>query len=131
MTAALEPLSADEIAAAVAAARGTGRIGEAARFATVALAEPAKGDDGSERRARLIIVPGPDADVVEAVVSVGSGEVRSWEAVEGMRPGLLFEEAFGEVPQSYTINANRRCGRTVAERRCGRTVAERRCGRMQ
>lgn len=41
----------------------------------------------------------------------------------------LFEEAFGEVPQSYTVDANRRCGRTVAERRCGRTVVERRCGR--
>jgi hypothetical protein len=41
----------------------------------------------------------------------------------------LFEEAFGEVPQSYTINANRRCRRTVVERRCGRTAAERRCGR--
>jgi hypothetical protein len=40
----------------------------------------------------------------------------------------LFEESFGEVPQSYNITVERRCGRTV-ERRCGRTV-DRRCGRM-
>jgi hypothetical protein len=40
----------------------------------------------------------------------------------------LFEEAFGEVPQSYAITVERRCGRTV-DRRCGRMVADRRCGR--
>lgn len=41
----------------------------------------------------------------------------------------LFEEAFGEVPESYTPVSERRCGRTTVERRCGRVVAERRCGR--
>lgn len=41
----------------------------------------------------------------------------------------LFEEAFGEVPLSYAINAERRCGRTTADRRCGRMAADRRCGR--
>ena len=40
----------------------------------------------------------------------------------------LFEEAFGEVPQSYNINSDRRCGRT-ADRRCGRKTVARRCGR--
>jgi primary-amine oxidase len=97
VTAALEPLTAAEIEAAVAAVRESGRIGDAARFATVALAEPPKGEDGAERRARLVIVPGPDAEVVEAVVAVATGELRSWEAVAGMRPCLLFEEAFGAI----------------------------------
>lgn len=97
MTAVPEPLTAAEIEAAVAAVRASGRIGDTARFATVALAEPPKGDDAAERRARLVVVPGPEADVVEAIVAVGSGEVRSWEAVPGMRPGLLFEEAFGAI----------------------------------
>lgn len=41
----------------------------------------------------------------------------------------LFEAAFGEVPQSYAINSERRCGRTTVERRCGRKAADRRCGR--
>jgi primary-amine oxidase len=97
MTAALEPLSAAEIEAAVAAVRTSGRTGDAARFATVALAEPPKGDDGAERCARLVVVPGPDAEVVEAIVAVATGELRSWKAVPGMRPGLLFEEAFGAI----------------------------------
>ena len=41
----------------------------------------------------------------------------------------LFKEAFGEDPQSYAINAERRCGRMAADRRCGRKTADRRCGR--
>ena len=42
----------------------------------------------------------------------------------------LFEDAFGEVPQSYTVNADRKCGRMSADRKCGRLNADRKCGRM-
>jgi primary-amine oxidase len=96
----LDPLSEAELATAVAAVRATGRLGDDARFATATLAEPPKdaGDGaGDERCARLVIVPGPEAEVLEAVVSVTSGEVRSWHVESGMRPCLLFEEAFGAI----------------------------------
>lgn len=39
----------------------------------------------------------------------------------------LFEESFGEVPESYLELVNRRCGRIG--RRCGREEVGRRCGR--
>jgi hypothetical protein len=50
----------------------------------------------------------------------------------------LFEEAFGEVPRSYTcddylkcgrINPDAKCGRTTASAKCGRTTASVKCGR--
>ncbi len=57
-----------------------------------------------------------------------SEEVHDQHLTDRDETQQLFEEAFGEVPQSYAITVERRCGRTV-ERRCGRTV-DRRCGRM-
>ncbi|MEQ1785901.1 MAG: primary-amine oxidase [Acidimicrobiales bacterium] len=94
----LEPLTADEITAAVAAARATGRLTDAARFSTVTLAEPAKdalGDTG--RRARLVIVPGPECTLVEAIVAVDRGEVLGWTELDGVRPALGFEESFNAI----------------------------------
>jgi hypothetical protein len=41
----------------------------------------------------------------------------------------LFEEAFGEVPQSYTATENFKCRRTLANARCRRT-ANAKCRRM-
>ena len=75
MTHPLDPLGAEEITAAVAAVRATGRLGEGARFASITLAEPAKAavlahapGDPVERRVRLTIAPGPGAGVIEAEV---------------------------------------------------------------
>jgi primary-amine oxidase len=95
---ALDPLTAEEITAAVAAVRSTGRLTEAARFSTITLDEPAKHHlDRSERRARLVIVPGPDCTVIEAVVDVRSGEVLEWVERDDVRPALGFGEAFGAI----------------------------------
>lgn len=41
----------------------------------------------------------------------------------------LFEEAFGEIPQSYTVIPNARCRRMTEEMRCRRTTPEARCRR--
>src|SRR5438552_3832097 len=78
----LEPLTADEIEAAVAAVRATGRVTEAARFSTITLDEPPKEaiaafDRGEtvERRVRLLIVPSPECAVVEAIVDMARGVV--------------------------------------------------------
>ena len=94
----LDPLTAEETTAAVAAVRAAGRLTDAARFSTVTLDEPPKDQlDRADRRARLIIVPGPECSLVEAVVAVGSGAVLSWVARDGVRPALGFEESFNAI----------------------------------
>ena len=97
----LEPLRADEILAAVAAVRETGRITESALFSTVTLDEPSKAaviahrpGDKVERRIHLLIVPGPEASVIEAVVALPDGEVVRWTERQGVRPALLFDDSY-------------------------------------
>jgi primary-amine oxidase len=46
-----------------------------------------------DRRVRLVILEGPEADVVEAIVSVTRGEVDRWEVVPDVRPPLQIEES--------------------------------------
>jgi primary-amine oxidase len=100
----LESLTAGEIEAAVAVLRADGRLTDAARFAYFGLDEPAKdvvagfaAGRAVERRVRVVIVPGPAANVVEAVVDVGGRAVASWREVPGMRPAMLFEESFNAI----------------------------------
>jgi primary-amine oxidase len=97
-------LTAAEIDTAVATVRATGRLTDAARFASVVLDEPTKDElaafDGGTavaRRVRLTIVPGPECRVIVAVVDVQTAEVLAWDAVDGVRPALLFEESFGAI----------------------------------
>jgi len=100
----LEPLSGAEIATATAVLRDTGRLSDAARFAYFGLDEPPKEavtgfapGDPVDRRVRVVLVPGPAADVVEAVVDVGGRAVASWRDVPGVRPALLFEESHNAI----------------------------------
>ncbi|HVM65759.1 MAG TPA: primary-amine oxidase [Acidimicrobiales bacterium] len=97
----LDMLTQDEVKAAVAAARATGRLGDGARFASVALEEPPKeavlAGDALARRVHLSIVPGPAAEVIEAVVDVATGEVVRWDEIGGVRPASLFEDAIRAI----------------------------------
>jgi primary-amine oxidase len=97
----LEPLRADEIRAAVAAVRASGRINDGALFSTVTLDEPAKDaviayrpGDKIDRRVHLLVVPGPEASVIEAVVALPEGEVVRWTERQGVRPALLFDDSY-------------------------------------
>ncbi|HMD47141.1 MAG TPA: primary-amine oxidase, partial [Acidimicrobiales bacterium] len=90
----------DEITAAVAIALATDRLGQRPRFAYIGLHEPSKQAVRDHRRGqppdrqlRLVIVTGPEASVVEAVVSVRDGTVVDWREVPESRPALLFEES--------------------------------------
>ena len=100
----LEALSGEEIRAAVAAVRATGRLGEAARFSAVTLDEPSKEHIAAfrpgalpERRARVTIVPGAECSVIEAVVDLVELTVMSWQPRDDVRPALLFEESFNAI----------------------------------
>ena len=104
----LAPLQSDEIRAAADVARATDRLEERARFAYIGLHEPSKDVVRSfrpgqpiDRLVRLVIVTGPAAGLVEAVVSVTDGTVRSWAVVDDARPALLIEESM------HAINALR------------------------
>ena len=89
----LEPLTSDEITAAVAIARGAGFLEDGALIARVALHEPDKHDAAPERAADVTVVPGPTARLLELVVSLTAGKVAHVDEVADARPALLFEEA--------------------------------------
>ncbi|HEX3842250.1 MAG TPA: primary-amine oxidase [Acidimicrobiales bacterium] len=100
----LEPLTADEIRTAVKIVRESGRLDEGARFATITLEDPPKAKlaayragDPVERRVSLVIVPGPESTVIEAVVAFPTAEIASWEVRSDVRPALLFEEAMRSI----------------------------------
>ncbi|MGH9097983.1 MAG: primary-amine oxidase, partial [Acidimicrobiales bacterium] len=100
----LEPLTAEEIRTAVRTVRDSGRIADVARFATITLEDPPKARlasfrpaDPVERRVRLVIVPGPEATVIEAVVSFPATEIVSWVVRSDVRPALLFEDSIRAI----------------------------------
>jgi primary-amine oxidase len=105
----LAPLTGEEIKAARRIVADSGRAGipiDDVRFAYLGLFDPPKdvvrafdrGEDVAvDRRIRLQLLLGPQANVTEAVVSVTRGEVDLWREVTGVRPGLQFEEALGAI----------------------------------
>jgi primary-amine oxidase len=101
----LAPLDGEEIAAACRIVLESGRVEiphEDLRFAYLGLCEPPKDqvrayDRGEvaevDRRVRMVLLQGPEANVVEAVVSLRRDAVESWKLVEDVRPALQMEEA--------------------------------------
>ncbi|MGC1219062.1 MAG: primary-amine oxidase [Phormidesmis sp.] len=103
----LEPLTPDEISAAVAILREQKSLGASVRFATVTLKEPAKESvlsfspgDSIEREAFVILLDNATAKTYEAVVSLGSsseagsisGSVKSWEHIPNVQPPIMLDE---------------------------------------
>jgi primary-amine oxidase len=106
----LAMLTGDEIVRAVEVLRAERELPDGALFAHVVLEEPDKAvvaawkpGDAVERAVRILIVPGPTLDLIEAVVSVTAGKVIDWRPVEGMRPALLMHEAINAI---YTTKAH-------------------------
>ena len=105
----LAPLAGDEITRARQIVADSGRTSIPAadvRYAYVALCEPPKdlvrafdrGEDVTvDRRVRLQLLQGPEANVTEAIVSVTRGEVDLWREVAGVRPGLQMEDAMATL----------------------------------
>ena len=100
----LEPLGAEEIRAAVTAVRGSGRVTDTALFSMVRLDEPTRGEIAAHRpghrfarRAQLVILPGPESSLVEAVVSLPDGEIVAWTTRDGVRPALMFDDSYRAI----------------------------------
>ncbi|MEM9008457.1 MAG: tyramine oxidase, partial [Cyanobacteria bacterium P01_F01_bin.86] len=95
----LEPLTPDEITAAVAIVRQEKSLEASFRFATVTLNEPVKETvlsfkpgDAIDREAFLILLDNATAKTYEAVVSLNSGQVKSWEHIPGVQPSIMLDE---------------------------------------
>lgn len=95
----LEPLSADEVAAAVAIVRAERNVGEHYRFACVRLHEPPKAlvlsyqpGDPIERNAFLILLDNVTGHTYEAIVSLTQSTVTSWTHVPGVQPNIMADE---------------------------------------
>ena len=100
----LDSLAADEIRAAVSVVRESGRVDEGALFAMVTLDEPDRETvathrpgDAVERRVRLVVLPGPEAAVVEVVVALATGQITEWTPRKGVRPALLFDDSYRAI----------------------------------
>lgn len=99
----LEPLTAEEIAAAVQIVKTECNLTELARFVSVTLHEPPKevvlnfkqGDPITrEAFAVLLDKTGGVGATYEAVVSITGGKVTSWRHIPGAQPSIMLEEFF-------------------------------------
>ena len=100
----LEMVTGEEIQRAAAIVRGDGRFETDMAFAHLRLHEPAKdalarraGGADLEREIEALLIPRVRLEAIEVVVSLTSGVVRSWTVRDGMRPALLFGEAFAAI----------------------------------
>ena len=99
----LEPLTSEEIAAAVAIVRAGQARAEHMRFVMVKLHEPPpevalsyKPGDFVPREVFLSLLDKTDGKgaAYEAIVNLTEGEVSSWKRIEGVQPSIIFEEFF-------------------------------------
>ena len=95
----LEPLTPEEIAAAVAIVREQKSLGPNVRFATVTLKEPAKAavlsfrlGDYVVREAFIVLLDNATARTYEAVVSLNKERVTTWEHIPNVQPPIMLDE---------------------------------------
>jgi primary-amine oxidase len=93
-------LTAAEIERAVALVAARPELDDAARYAYIGLDEPTKTElagPNPPRRVRIVVVPGPAADVIEVVVDLSSASVVAWDERPDLRPALLFEDSLNAI----------------------------------
>ena len=97
----LEPLTAEEITAAVTILRTERKLGEHVRFASVSLHEPPKdivlnfkAGDALRREAFVKLLDNSDGATYEAIVDVTAGNVASWQHIPGVQPSIMLNEFF-------------------------------------
>jgi primary-amine oxidase len=97
----LDPLTADEIRAAVATVRNSGRLGPDVLFVRVFLHEPPKNEvlgfrdgDPLERQAFVLIRDRRARATYEVIVSLTDGAIVSWQEIVGVQPPITLDEFF-------------------------------------
>ncbi|WP_018330660.1 primary-amine oxidase [Actinomycetospora chiangmaiensis] len=94
----LEPLTADEVAAAAAILKEARGLGPMARFVFIHLHEPSKADLASgrdlPREAELVVYERADRTLYEAVVSLTDQSVVAWVPRPGAQAPIMAEEFF-------------------------------------
>ena len=92
----LDPLSADELRAAVELLRRECAVGEHDRIVTVTLAEPPKAavlvGEATGREAFAVVFDPASGETREAVLSLTSETVVSWRLVPGVQPAFTLGE---------------------------------------
>ena len=95
----LEPLTAEEIAAATAVLKAEKSLAGTARFVFVTLHEPSKAavagwtaETSLPREAHVVLYERAEKVTYEAVVSLTAGSVTAWTAVPGVQPPIMAEE---------------------------------------
>ena len=97
----LEPLSATEIAAAIAVLKAEKALGDRVRFISIALHEPPKSvvlsfepEMPFEREAFIIVLNNVSGNTYEAIVSLTAQSVVSWTHIPDVQPPIALDEFF-------------------------------------
>src|SRR6266480_8155169 len=92
----LEPLTAEELGAAVALVREKRRLSDQVRFVSVTLHEPPKNivltfieGDQVPREAFIKLLDKADGATYEAIVDLTTDEVTSWKRIPGVQPSVM------------------------------------------
>jgi len=95
----LDPLTVEEIAAAVDIVRTQRQLGPRVRFVSITLHEPAKAvvlaypsAGPVEREAFAILLDNEAAQTYEAIVSLSHQAVVSWEHIPNVQPAIMLDE---------------------------------------
>ena len=95
----LEPLTPEEIEAAVSIVRAQRELGETVRFASVSLKEPSKETvlgfslgNHIERRAFIVLLDNATGQTHEATVSLNDGRITNWEYIPNVQPPIMLDE---------------------------------------
>ncbi len=95
----LDPLTATEIADAVAILRSHRQLGKSIRFVTVVLNEPSKqvvlnfkSGDPIDRQVFIIILDNANGATYESVVSLATSTVVTWKQVPNVQPSIMLDE---------------------------------------
>ena len=98
----LAPLTVEEVQTAITILKSEIELGEKVCFPTVTLREPLKEVvlnfvEGSEfpREIFVIVLDNAEAKTYEAIISLNTNSVISYEEIEGVQPGILAEEFIG------------------------------------
>jgi primary-amine oxidase len=98
----LEPLSAHEMSRVSAVLRAERELAPSVRFVSVALHEPPKREvldftadtDPPDREAFAVLYDRASQQTIEALVSLSTSTVTSWQVVDGVQPSVMLEEFF-------------------------------------